>query len=363
MAPCVVNPRSRICARRRLPWDHDAFRTWRGWAAIVKVSSWRGWRVVRRYGDRLKGEAMAEFEGTTIDTTVDRVVDGDTLAVPLQGQDERLRLLCLDTEESNAGSDKPVTPLGKKAKEEAMRFFPEGAAVTLEFPGTEPVEVALRRHRDNFGRLLVFVHRDGQDFQQHMIETGYSPYFMKYGHAEFASHRQRYLEAERAAQAANLGVWDQITSNGSEMRNYATLGAWWALRGAIIDDYRQRRAEDPSLLNSRLDYEELARLAEQGQEAVVFTELAGVTRVGQHRAVVDIGSRHQPFKLFIPDIEHDAGQALLTLLSNRYIADDPTYVRRSYAYVHGPLKVYRDEPEMVVTGPDQILDTPPDEGP
>ena len=87
-------------------------------------------------------------------------------------------------------------------------------------------------------------------------------------------------------------------------------------------------------------------------------ELADYTRVGQHRAVVDIGSRHQPFKLFLPDIESGDGQRLLALLDSRYIAKDPTYVRRSYAYVRGRLKLFREEPEITVTTPEQILDTP-----
>ncbi|MGH8929761.1 MAG: thermonuclease family protein [Egibacteraceae bacterium] len=303
---------------------------------------------------------MAEPEGTTIATTVSRVVDGDTVVVPVEGRDEHLRLLCLDTEESRPGGNKPDTPWGRRAKDEATALLPPGEAVTLEFPGTESVEVGLRRHRDNFGRLLVFLYFGaGDDFQEHMIRAGYSPYFSKYGHAAFDGHRRRYVAAERAAQAAHIGVWDQVTVNGSEMRNYATLGVWWELRAALIDDYRARRAADSTLLNSRLDYEQLHELSESGQEQVtVFTELAGIQLVGQRRAVVDIGSRHQPFKVFIPDIETAGGEALLSLLGSRYLAGDPTHVRRSYAYVSGLLTRFRDEPEVVVTDPDQIVDTP-----
>jgi micrococcal nuclease len=299
------------------------------------------------------------FEGTSVDTRIQRVVDGDTLVVPIEGEEERLRLLCLDTEESNPGSDKPVTPWGRAAKKEAQRVLPVGSAVTLEFPGIEPLEECLVRHRDNFGRLLVFAHfRDG-DFQEHMIAAGYSPYFNKYGHAEFAAHHARYVAAERTAQAAHIGVWDQVTVNGSEMRNYATLGAWWSLRAELIDDYRDHRAADPSLLNSRRDYAELLELAADGAEATVFTELSSITRVGQRRAIVDIGSREQPFKLFVPDIESDEGRQLLSLLSTQYIAEDPDRIRRSYAYVRGLLKLFRGEPELVVVGPGQVTDTPP----
>jgi micrococcal nuclease len=57
---------------------------------------------------------MASSEGTTAEATVVRVVDGDTVVVSVQGTEEKLRLAGLDTEESNHGSDKPVTPWGKK---------------------------------------------------------------------------------------------------------------------------------------------------------------------------------------------------------------------------------------------------------
>lgn len=303
--------------------------------------------------------ASTVFEGTSVETKIQRVVDGDTLVVSIEGDEQRLRLLCLDTEESNAGSDKPVTPWGREAKKEAERFFAVGSAVTLEFPGTEPLDQCLVRHRDNFGRLLVFAHSERGDFQEHMIAAGYSPYFNKYGHADFAQHHGRYVAAERDAQGAHIGVWDQVTVNGSEMRNYATLGAWWSLRAALIDDYREYRAADPSLLNSRRDYTQLLELAAQEREATVFTELASVARVGQRRAVVDIGSREQPFKLFVPDIESDDGRRLLSLLKTQYIAEDPDRIRRSYAYVRGQLKLFRDEPELVVVRAGQVTDAPP----
>jgi micrococcal nuclease len=299
-----------------------------------------------------------EVLGTTFATHVTRVVDGDSLVVPVDGREERLRLLCLDTEESNQGSDKPVTPWGREAKKEAERCLPVGAPVVLEFPGTEEIDVCLRRYRDNFGRLLVFAHTDEMDFQQHMIRAGYSPYFTKYGHADFPQHRERYAEAERAAQAAHVGVWDQVRVNGSEMRNYALLTTWWALRAALVDDYRRRRAENPQLFDSRLDYEELSRLAAEGGEVTVFTELDSYRRVGGHRAVVDIGSRAQPFKVFLPDIESEQGQAVLALLDNRYLTRDDLHIARNYAYVSGPLALYREEPELVVTDPAQIRDTP-----
>lgn len=298
-------------------------------------------------------------QGTTVAATVRRVVDGDTVAVSLDGSEEKLRLAALDTEESNHGSDKPVTPWGKKAKEEAAAFFRERTKVTLEFAGTEPVDEAMVLYRDNFGRLLVWVYADGQDFQEHMILHGYSPYFTKYGFADFADHHARYLAAERRAQAGHVGIWDQITVNGSAMRNYALLGVWWDLRGELIDDYRRRKLDRPNLLNSRRDYEQIREMAAAGNTAVIFTELRTFTRVGQNKAVVEIGSKHQPFKLFLTDVDGRDGQDILRLLENRYLGGGENHPRRSYAYVEGQLKLFREQPELVLTSVEQITDIPP----
>ncbi len=303
---------------------------------------------------------MASQEGTTLKAMVVRVVDGDTLVVDVDGSEEKLRLSALDTEESNRGSDKPVTRWGKRAKEEATAFFPVGTVVTLEFAGTESPDEALQLYRDNFGRLLVWAYRDDEDFQEHMIGLGFSPYFTKYGFADFAGHHARYVAAQRRAQVADVGVWNQLAVNGAEMRNYALLGTWWDLRGELIEDYRRRKSERPDLLNSRRDYAKIVEMAEARAEAVVFTELRTVTRVGQDNAIVEIGSKHQPFKLFLPDVDGAEGQAILALLENAYISTDDNHPRRSYAYVRGPLKLFREEPELEVTSALQITDSPPE---
>jgi micrococcal nuclease len=289
---------------------------------------------------------------------VDRVVDGDGVAVTLNHREEKLRLSNLDTEESSHGSDKPVTPWGTKTKADVIDMLHPGAPVTLEFPGSESLEVCLERYRDNFGRLLVWLYSGDQDFQELLISQGYSPYFTKYGYAGLPRNHARYVAAERAAQIAKAGIWNQAVVNGSEQRNYPLLGVWWTLRAELIDNYRARRKARPDLPNSRLDYARLHQLANQEEEATVFTELRTYTQVGQNKAVVEIGSKAQPFKLLLPNIEAQAGQEILRLLDQRYISRSPDRVRRSYAYVQGPLKLFNDEPELVVTSADQVADSP-----
>ena len=99
-------------------------------------------------------------------------------------------------------------------------------------------------------------------------------------------------------------------------------------------------------------------LASHDTEATVFTELREYHRVGGRHVVVTIGSLQQPFQLFVPDADSDAGQAILRLLDNRYIADEPDHPRRSYAYVRGTLKLFDGKPEIVVRATGQISDDP-----
>lgn len=301
------------------------------------------------------------YQGTTVEATVSRVVDGDTIRVllPESNDDESLRILALDTEETNAGSSKPITPWGQKAKERAESFLAEGDRVTLEFPGTEDLEVCLQKYRGNFGRLLVFVYKDEVDFQEIMIREGYSPYFVKYGNAVFVENHQRYRAAARIAQQQNIGVWNQLAVNGSEVRNYAALTTWWQLRASIIEQYRQIVGTRDNLFNSRLDYLAIEEKAENEESAIIFTELRSIRRISGDRAIIGIGSRTQLFNVFIPDIISSEGQALLNLLNNRYISDGEIRPRRSYAYIQGRLSLFRDNPQIIVTDPEQITDELP----
>ncbi|MCJ8283366.1 MAG: thermonuclease family protein [Rivularia sp. ALOHA_DT_140] len=267
-------------------------------------------------------EKAKAIKGTTVDATVVRVVDGDTIRVEVKGEEESLRILCLDTEESNSGSPKPVSPWGKEAKKEAEKLFKAGDKVKLEFPGDESVEECLKKYRGNYGRLLVFVYLDdGSDFQEHMIKKGFSPYFIKYGYAALPDNHERYMKAEREAQIANLGVWNQIEVNGSEVRNYAQLGVWWYLRAEIIQNYRRFKKinEDATVFSTRLDYEKLVELAKKEEEATIFTELRNPKGVAVNNMLIGIGSVEKPFAVFIPKVDEADGQKIMSLIKNRLI--------------------------------------------
>ena len=311
--------------------------------------------------------------GQEVEAVVERMVDGDTVRVLFGDRSVSLRLQCLDTEESQAGGGKPVTPWGKDTSDYARTILAPGDPVTIllasEAPLIAPDGGVAVDHLDNFNRLLGFLMladpvADGgdptTDYQELMIRQGYSPYFVKYGRVPFADLDQRYAAAERQAQAGDLGLWNQLAVNGTIARDYALLGVWWELRALLIDGFRRVRPADTSgdLLNSRVDYAELLARAGEEETITVFLELRELTPAGRH-ALIDTGSLAQPFKVFIPEADSPDKEPLRRLLANRYLGSEDTRPARNYAYVTGPLKLFNDQPEIVLTHIEQLSDQPP----
>jgi micrococcal nuclease len=56
------------------------------------------------------------------DVKLTNVVEGDTIKVDINGEQESLRLICLDTEETRSSGSKPVTNAGKLASQWAKMF-------------------------------------------------------------------------------------------------------------------------------------------------------------------------------------------------------------------------------------------------
>ena len=95
--------------------------------------------------------------------TVERVIDGDTLVVKVEGREERVRLLNINTPETK-DPDAPVECLGPEAAEFTRTLLPEGTQVTL----TYDVE-----RRDRYGRLLAHVRlEDGRSVGEELAREG-----------------------------------------------------------------------------------------------------------------------------------------------------------------------------------------------
>lgn len=294
--------------------------------------------------------------GTRIpDLEVVRVVDGDTIRVRIGDTEEALRFSGIDTEESLPGSDKPVTRAGRAAS--AMLGEHLGGdppqRVDIEFETDDPVEVALVKHRDNYGRLLCVVHRGEENLNLKLIREGWSPYFIKYGRSLI--YHDAFTAAEAEAQAEGRVIWDPEYNHGGPSRDYANLIPWWSMRALAVEDYR-RRAAPETVLSVRLDYPRLLELMATGGGATVFCDLQdGINRWAGDGAVIYAGSVHHKFNLWIPDARSEERAPLLRLIETRYAGQG-----RGYVFVTGDVEEYDGKPQIVLTDRTQLSDATPD---
>jgi micrococcal nuclease len=128
--------------------------------------------------------------------TVVRVIDGDTLAADIDGDDEHVRLIGIDTPESVA-EDRPDECYGKEASERLRALLPTGTPIRLE-RDVEP--------RDQYDRLLGYVYRatDGLFVNQTLVAEGYAE--AKAFPPNTTLH-QELLAAQSQARSAGKGFW------------------------------------------------------------------------------------------------------------------------------------------------------------
>lgn len=80
--------------------------------------------------------------------TVKRVVDGDTFIINIDGKDERVRLIGVDTPESVNPDESKNTPEGEEASNITKKLVPENTVVWLEYD---------KDMTDDYGRTLAYI--------------------------------------------------------------------------------------------------------------------------------------------------------------------------------------------------------------
>lgn len=80
--------------------------------------------------------------------TVKRVVDGDTFIINIDGKDERVRLIGVDTPESVNPDESKNTPEGEEASNITKKLVPENTVVWLEYD---------KDRTDDYGRTLAYL--------------------------------------------------------------------------------------------------------------------------------------------------------------------------------------------------------------
>lgn len=149
--------------------------------------------------------------GSEWTVTVTRVIDGDTLEVEFpSGETDTLRLLGVDTPETRYSDVSPdefegipdttagrdhLYQWGENANDYAVSELSGERVRIMVDPQTD--------RRGSFGRLLVYVYVDGENFNKQLLTEGYARVY----ESSF-SKRSAFEAAEATAQENDVGLWD-----------------------------------------------------------------------------------------------------------------------------------------------------------
>ena len=137
--------------------------------------------------------APAQPPGTRETARVLRVVDGDTILVELDGRQERVRYIGVDTPETVA-PDRPPGCFGQEANA-ANKALVEGKTVQLERDVSE---------RDRFDRLLRYVYVGEVFVNEELVRQGYATATT---FPPDVRENTRFRALEREARQAGRGLW------------------------------------------------------------------------------------------------------------------------------------------------------------
>lgn len=130
------------------------------------------------------------------EATFIRVVDGDTLIAEIDGKEEYVRLLLVDTPETKHPT-KDVQPFGEEASQLMKDTFVKYETIGLEF-GTEK--------RDKYDRILAYLYNaNGVMFNELLLEEGLARVAFVYPPND--KYVDDFYEMEEKAKNENRGIW------------------------------------------------------------------------------------------------------------------------------------------------------------
>lgn len=141
-------------------------------------------------------ESPVGATGLRANATIEYVVDGDTVDMIIDGIEERVRLIGIDTPETKK-ENTPVECFGPEATAFTQSLLPEGTEVYLE----RDVE-----GRDIYGRLLAYAYLvdSGVFVNLEIVRQGYAqPLTIPPN----VAHTTEFVEAAREAERTNAGLW------------------------------------------------------------------------------------------------------------------------------------------------------------
>ncbi len=130
-------------------------------------------------------------EPNRVPVEVIEVIDGDTIRVEIDGKEEKIRYLLVDTPELS-GDER----LAQEAKELNAQLLSEGEV---------EIEYDFGDRRDKYDRLLAYVYVDGKMVQESLLEAGVAE--VAYIYPPNIKHLWKLKWAERDAKKDDVGLW------------------------------------------------------------------------------------------------------------------------------------------------------------
>ncbi len=140
-----------------------------------------------------KDAEITEQSPEHIVASVTRVVDGDTIVVNMDGKEEKVRMILVDTPETVHPS-KPVEPFGPEASEFTKETL-DGQQIGLEIGVQE---------RDKYGRLLAYVWLGDKMFNKLLLEKGLARVSVYPPNTKYVDE---FKEIEAQAKDKSIGIW------------------------------------------------------------------------------------------------------------------------------------------------------------
>ncbi len=136
--------------------------------------------------------------------------DGDTIAVDMNGANEKIRLIGVDTPETH-DPRKSVQCYGKQASE-----------FTKNLIGNNPVRLEAdptNQNRDRYNRLLRYVYlQDGRLVNGELIKQGYG-----FAYTSFPFQKlEEFRELQRQAQEQSQGLWSTCEPQTNDFGGYTS---------------------------------------------------------------------------------------------------------------------------------------------
>jgi endonuclease YncB( thermonuclease family) len=139
-----------------------------------------------------KCDATAWAKKRSVNAKVQSTSDGDTLKATIRGSTYKVRLLSVDTPETNfQGRSQGVW--GEAAKTRFKEFLPKDASIRIVFDKT-PCDI--------YGRMLGYIEKDGVDLNRKLVEEGLAATFCVF---PTTARCDSYAQALRDAMAAKRG--------------------------------------------------------------------------------------------------------------------------------------------------------------